>query len=237
MDQRRQSTVAANTQNQTGLSLLHIFLLLCVIIGVFILVDALFFAQRASLKREGGGLETASAVLYICAVAVFFKSVPRGFYAPLWQVPALMTFFALRELDFDKRFTPSGVLSSNLYLDDNALGTKLIAGCVLLLFLLVVYRMLHKGVPSLLRGLRARASWAFFVLSAFLLTFVAKSVDGLGRKLGGIGIEIPERVDAIASLFEEVGEAFIPVLAILALIACWRGYADDGKPADIRLPT
>ncbi|MFK7764285.1 MAG: hypothetical protein AB8B62_13570 [Roseobacter sp.] len=229
MDQRRQSSVAANGQSQTGLPLRHIFLLLCAVIGVFIFVDALFFAQGASLKREGGGLETVSAVLYVCAVAVFFKSVPRSFQAPLWQVPALMTFFALRELDFDKRFTPSGVLSSNLYLDANALGTKLIAGCVILLFFLVIYRMLRHGAPSLLRGLRARESWAFFVLAAFLLTFVAKSVDGLGRKLGGIGINVPERVDAIASVFEEVGEAFIPVLAILALVAYWKSYAYHGE--------
>ncbi len=228
MNKGLQSPAARDSQRRSESSLARVFLVLTAVIGSAVLIDAVFFAQGASLKREGGGLETISAVLYLVAVGVFFKLVPRDDIVALWQVPALLVFFTLRELDFDKKFTPSGVLSSNLYLDDNALSTKLIAGSVLLLFLVVLYRMVRRGLPSLLRGLYARQTWAILVLSTFVLTFVAKSVDGLGRKLAGFGVTVPAKVDSIASIFEEVGEAFIPVLAILALIAAWRGYADDG---------
>ena len=55
-----------------------------------------------------------------------------------------------------------------------------------------------------------------------LIVFV-KAMDGLGRKLRDFGIEISEDLNTLASTVEEIGEAFLPVIAILALIACWKG--------------
>ncbi len=212
-----------------GFSLLRSFLVLAGVIGASVVVDALFFANGASLKREGGGLETISAVLYVYGAIVFLTVVPRSRWIRLWQIPALLVFFALRELDFDKAFTSSGVLSTNLYRGDSALSTKLIAGCVVLLFLIVLYRIVRHGLPGLLRGLRGKEPWAFLVIAAFLLTVVSKSVDGLGRKLLSIGIEISEKLDSAASVFEEIGEAFIPVLIVLAMLSFWKGRSDVGN--------
>jgi hypothetical protein len=219
---KRKLTLPDSDDAKTAV-LLGSFAFCTLIIGLAVLVDALFFAQGASLKREGGGLEAISAVLYVLGAGVFFTTVPRAFWVSLWQVPALLILFALRELDFDKAFTSSGVLSTALYRGESALGTKLIAGSVVLFVLVVVYRMLRMGLPAVIRALRARESWAFLVCAAAVTVVVSKSIDGLGRKLLALGIEISAGLDVAASTAEEIGEAFIPVFIILAILARWRG--------------
>ena len=203
--------------------LLRSFFLYALIIVLAVCADALFFPQDASLKREGGGLETISAVLYLVGVGLFFKTVPRAFWSSLWQVPALLLLFAMREMDLDKAFTSSGVLSTGLYRGESSLGTKLIAGAVVVFVLVVLYRMMRNGLPSVIRALRAGKAWSYLVCAAAVAVVFTKSIDGLGRKLLPFGIEISAGLDTAASTIEEVGEAFIPVFIILAILARWRG--------------
>ncbi len=66
------------------------------LIAVFVIVDLLFFAQGQSFKREGGGLETASAVLYILAVVVFFIKTPMSEWLRLFHVPRVDGAFCLQ---------------------------------------------------------------------------------------------------------------------------------------------
>ena len=55
------------------------------------------------------------------------------------------------------------------------------------------------------------------------LVVATKSVDGLGRKALDFGIVISDDIDLVAGTAEEIGEAFIPVCAILAIISRWKG--------------
>jgi hypothetical protein len=195
-------------------------------IAVFVGVDLAFVADGASFKREGGGLETVSAVLYVVAAVVFFRHAPAARWGALFHVPALMILFAMRELDFDKAFTPAGILSLRLYSGDASLLTKLVSGTIAAFAVYVILRCVWRGFPAGLSALRQGALWPWFAILAGGLVVFTKSIDGLGRKLLDFGIEISSDLDATASLIEEVGEAFIPVCAILAIIACWnRGRA------------
>lgn len=204
------------------ISLVTAFALCLALIAVFVIVDLAFFAQAASFKREGGGLENVSAVLYGIAALVFFRAAPRAVWARLFHIPALMILFAMREMDFDKAFTPEGVLQLRLYSGDTALQTKFIAGAVAIFSVYVILRTAWRGVPAILRDLRGGRLWPWFAVAAGALVVGTKSVDGLGRKLLDFGIVISADLDATASLVEEVGEVFIPVCAILAILACWR---------------
>lgn len=203
-------------------SLFVTFGLCLALIAGFVLIDLLFFAQGASFKREGGGLESVSAVLYVIAGFVFFAFAPRPVWGRLFHVPTLMFLFAMRELDFDKAFTPAGVLSLRLYSGDAALSTKLIAGAAAVFSIYVILRTAWRGIPAAWAALRAGQLWPWFAALAGALVVATKSVDGLGRKLLDFGIVISTDLDATASLAEEVGEVFIPVCAILAIVACWR---------------
>ena len=197
--------------------------LLCLLtIAGFIAVDVAFFAQGESFKREGGGLETVSAVLYVAAAVVFFLRAPSARWGQLFHVPALMVLFAMRELDFDKAFTPAGVLSLRLYSGEASVTTKLISGVVAAFAVYVILRCVWRGVPAGFAALRQGALWPWFAVLAGGLVVFTKSIDGLGRKLLDFGIVISDDLDASASMIEEVGEAFIPVCAILAIVACWK---------------
>lgn len=194
------------------------------LIAVFVLVDVMFIAQGASFKREGGGLETISALLYIVAVGVFFKLVPARLWATLFQIPGILTLFAMREFDMDKAFTQYGIMSLKQYTRDTPpLSEKLIGGVVALLALYILYRVLRYGAPATLRAFREREIWPWFGVLAAALVVGAKSLDGLGRKLLDFGIVISDDLDSMASLWEEVAEVFIPVCAILAIVSRWKG--------------
>lgn len=193
-----------------------------VIVG-FIAVDLLVFAQGASFKREGGGLENASAVLYLVAAGVFVWHVPRPLHRKFFYIPALMLFFAAREADFDKAFTQSGILSLRFYSGDSSLIAKLVGGFFALLAIYVLGRVLWHGIPAALRALKAGELWPWFAVFAAGLVAGTKSIDGLGRKLLDFGIVISQDLDQTAALVEEVGEAFIPVCAILAILSRWKG--------------
>ncbi|MFK7745729.1 MAG: hypothetical protein AB8B47_11790 [Roseobacter sp.] len=193
-----------------------------VIVG-FIAVDMMFFAQGGSFKREGGGLETASAVLYLVAAAAFFFHVPKGLWAGLFHVPALMLLFAAREFDFDKAFTQSGILSLRFYSGDSSTMAKLIGGAFAVFSIYVILRILWRGLPAAARALKASELWPWFAILAAALVAGTKSIDGLGRKLLDFGIVISNDLDQTAALVEEVGEAFIPVCAILAIVSRWKG--------------
>lgn len=202
--------------------LLNAFLLCLTLIIGFIAVDLVFFAQGASFKREGGGLEAVSAVLYGVAAAVFFAVAPRRVWASLFHVPAVMILFALRELDYDKAFTGSGILSLRLYSGDTPLTTKLIGGAVAAFAIYVILRNAWRGTPAAFRALRKKEVWPWFAALVGVLVVGSKSIDGLGRKLLEFGIVISEDLDATASVAEEVAEAFIPVCGILAILAYFK---------------
>jgi hypothetical protein len=197
------------------------------LIAFFVGIDLLFFAQGASFKREGGGLETVSVVLYGVALIVFFRLAPARDRLRLFHIPALMALFAMRELDLDKAFTEAGILSLKLYGGDAALSTKLIAGAVALSVVYVVLRTLRLGIPAMWSALKAGESWPWYAALAGGLVFATKLVDGLGRKLLDFGIVVSDDVSVLAATAEEIGEAFIPVCAILAMIAFWRGAAHE----------
>ena len=198
--------------------------LVCVgAIGLTVLMDVLFFSQDASFKREGGGLETISALLYVVAFAAFFIHAPRHVWSALFHIPALMALFAMREWDMDKAFTQSGILSIKFYSGDSALKAKLIGGAIALFAVWVILRTAWRGIPVAWAALRQGWVWPWFAVFAGVLVVASKSVDGLGRKMLDFGIVISEDMDQAASVAEEVAEAFIPVCAILAILARWKG--------------
>lgn len=199
------------------------FFLCLALIAVFIIGDVLFFAGEESFKREGGGLENVSALLYGIAFVVFFAVAPSTIWSKLFYVPVLMLLFAFRELDFDKAFTESGILSLRLYSSDASLVTKFVSGAVACFSIFIILLTAWRGVPASLNAMRAGQLWPWFAVLAGFLVVATKSVDGLGRKLLDFGIVISDDLDTTASYVEEIGEAFIPVCAILAMVAAWKG--------------
>ena len=172
---------------------------------------------------EGGALEMASAAGYVLALAVLAVRTPR--LPAAWPAAVLLLAAAARELDLDKRLTDPGILQSRLYTGDAPLAVKLAGAAVVLAILAAAGTLARREGPRWVRGLAAGVRRAWWVAGALALAVVSKSLDGLGRKLRPLGIDVPATLDRAASLSEEVLELGIPVALLLAMAGSQRRAA------------
>ncbi|WP_199261233.1 hypothetical protein [Paracoccus binzhouensis] len=181
-------------------------------------LDLITQAQVAPIFKEGHSIETLSALL-LAAAALFWQGFGHQ-RRRQWHIPAILLLMALRELDFDKRFTSEGLLQLRLYSGAAPLWEKAVGAAVLLLILLCGWRLLVLNLPPWWRGLRAGSAACWLAGSAGLLLVVSKSLDGLDRKLAVFGIALPPGLGMLAGRFEELLELGMAVLLVQA-VACF----------------
>lgn len=166
---------------------------------------------------EGGPVETMTVALYGLFLVAFARLAASP--AADWAVVVLVAGMAGRELDLDKRLSDPGLLKADLYTGDAALWHKGIGFALIALVLAALASLVRRHGRAWARGLRTLRPWAWWTAGAVLLLIVAKSIDGLGRKLAGFGIEAGENLVRHAGLAEEAMELFVPVALVLALAA------------------
>ncbi|MBM9594786.1 hypothetical protein [Roseitranquillus sediminis] len=191
------------------------------VVLVFVLIDAAVRPEGAKLTREEGAIETGSAILYLVAFALFLWAA-RGYRRLYWPVPVLILAMAMRELDFDKRFTSEGLLSIKILTYDTLLIEKMIGVLVVGGLIVTIVVLLRRTARHFVREVFARGRWAIYLAAALALTVISKSLDGLGRKLEPLGIIVPERIDELAGQSEEVLELGIPIFIIMSILAAFR---------------
>ena len=198
-------------------------------IKVIIVATLLIFGTALNLQpeanewfiKESGLIESMSAAGYILCVITMMTLGRDPYLRKMWYFPVLLLAFAMRELDLHNRYTEFSILSSKFYLrSQDSILTKSIAVAIVLFVVFAAYCMLRQHLPGLRERLRQRLltpiDWSIIIATGFM--FTAKSIDGLGRKLGGLGIEISEKTDSIAAPLEESMEWAIPYLFITAVI-------------------
>ncbi|WP_179379143.1 hypothetical protein [Jannaschia marina] len=175
--------------------------------------------------KENGAFELATVVTLALVAATFVLRLPSLAFGAKWHLPMLAVLLALRELDFDKRFMETGILKLRLYTGDGPLLPKLIGGVVVILVLVCLWRVLRRDGPIWFAALRRREGWAIALPLGVLGVVIAKSVDGLGRKLEPFGIALSDAQDVFAVTAEE-GLEFGFALALLLSLFLWiRRYA------------
>lgn len=171
-------------------------------------------ADRALYLKEGGVIETVSALSYLVCAAYMLMWAGR---ARAWPYIVLMVLFAMREADFDKRFTEVGVLKGKfLFSPLVPLHQKLIGGAVIALALYVLYTIVRRDGRWFLNALRQRAVDAWGWAMAMALILVSKTLDGIGRKLAEFGITLDPALDLHAGALEEILELGIGLYIFLA---------------------
>ncbi|MCM2680081.1 hypothetical protein [Echinimonas agarilytica] len=189
---------------------------------VFILSISVTPETRDSFMKEGGPVESLSALGYLIAVAVMFFKGGKEYLTKYWYFAVMFLSFAARELDFDKRFTNFGVLKSKFFAHpDVSWWGKVIAAIILLVVLsaiiTIVRRHGRKFIAEVFRFQWSPLVWSIGFAGGFLV--VSKSLDGLARKLSGWGIaELSKETDKIASMAEEAMELAVPYLFIVAIL-------------------
>ncbi|EED35696.1 conserved hypothetical protein [Luminiphilus syltensis NOR5-1B] len=204
----------------TGIKFAYVFTVILAIITTSI-IYTMPLAERTQLLREGGPIEGLSAAGYIVVLIYAIVIFSNRYIKQYHYLLLLIAFFAMRELDFDKRFTTMGVLKSKFLVSpDVPLLQKVIGGLVLaLLIYCVVYTLLLHGRP-LVKRLFNPALHHWGILLGLACMVFSKSVDGLGRKVKGwTGYELDYVTVKNASALEECLELFIPLFFLLAFVA------------------
>ena len=190
------------------------------------------------LISEGGIIESLSALGYFISVAAMFYYGGVRFAKRYHYLIMLTALFGLRELDFDKRFTSMGILKGRFFTSDLVpLEEKFIGAVVVLVLIYIVFRIVKDHALSFAAGVRDKVPWHIGTLSIIAALVFSKSIDGLGRKLLDVGINVDPLVVAKFGAIEEILELGIPALIFVtfALYISVQGEKKSGSgamPAD-----
>ena len=165
----------------------------------------------SAVLSEGGPVEVATALTLLLCAAL---SAQRGLGLHL---VAGFLLLAAREFDADKRFTSEGLLQLRLYSGDSPLAEKLLGVLVIGIALWAIWRLLRNDFGGWRGGVRSGHPAAWSVMLAFALVVVAKSLDGLARKLAPLGIDVTAAVSARSGRAEEVLELVFAGLLVYAV--------------------
>ena len=125
-----------------------------------------------------------------------------------------------------------GILKSNLYLTDQApVWERLMGVVVLALLAAAAIRLVRLHGRTFLRGLRAGDSGAWSFAAAIGVAGLAKSIDGLARKLRPFDVTLDPGVDRSVGLVEEMLELAIPLLLLYAVLKATRSPGAPLKAA------
>ena len=177
-----------------------------------------------ALTAEGSGFVEYGAVIgyLICAVLVAVLSRAAGFLKLALIVAPIA--LALREMDMDKRYFTEGLFKSSQYFKGIVPWPEVaLSAAIVLLLAACGIAILRRGGPGFLADLRRGEAWALSICAAVAVAVIAKSLDGLSRKLAPLGIEVSETLNNQTTLIEEGLELAIPAFLILAVLSYgWR---------------
>lgn len=207
------------------------FALSCALALGWLLVTLVSVDTMDQVFAESGPIEGASALmLFLGAMVLAADIVRRGAWGR-WHLVVLVMAAGLRELDWDKAFTDRGILSLGLYSGDAALGQKIGGAVVVAVLVWAGLRLLRRDLGPWLADLRQARLGAWLMLAALGLYAVAKTLDGLGRKLAPWGIEISDWANRTAGRSEEgmelLGAILIQQVAWLSVVALNPRRASD----------
>ncbi|SFA56585.1 hypothetical protein SAMN04487972_11556 [Paracoccus halophilus] len=186
--------------------------------------------------KEGHSIEVMSYLLLLFAALAWLALGMAKSVRGQWHIPMILTLMALREMDFDKRFTTEGVLQLRLYSGGAPLWEKAIGLAVVLLIVICGLRLMFLNLPLWWRGLREGAVPSWLVGIGAVLLVVSKSLDGLGRKLAPLGIELEQWQGTLAGRLEEILELGMAILLVQAVVYFARSRQADPVASAIGQP-
>jgi hypothetical protein len=186
-------------------------------VGLVLTAESISPDARKLMIRENGIVETLSAVGFLAAFALLLWQTASQHNR--WSLAVATLCLGMRELDFHKRFTTTSMFKTRFYTASEVPGMEKVVGllCIFALFALICFLM-TEHFSRFREGLRSgdKAAWTVFLVACMLIC--AKSIDGLGRKLEPLGIELTEAGRQVSGSIEEVLEMSAAMLLLSAVI-------------------
>ncbi len=194
------------------------------IVSLAVLVGGVIFLYlpkdlAAEIFDEDGPVETLQVIVYfigaiVCIVYKILKIWGCGLSASF-----LLTMLALRELDFQVKFTEISMTRTKFYFSpDISVTAKILGGIVVLSILFVLITFAWRNLSKLINGLRNHEIWSILAINGLIFIVFAMVIDRSLTILTFIGFEDTIKMQLEKSFFEEMAELAIPVLFLAALI-------------------
>ena len=201
------------------------YLLLLVV--MFVLIGYVHYlldpALRPLIIKEGGVIETASAVAYLLAASAVWGLGGWQAVKQHWSLVLLLLAFASRELDFDKRFTSEKIFNLRMYTgDEAALWEQLLGAAIIALLLFALVTTYKRYGAEFKQGIRQLQFIPVSIAIGLVLMVLSKTLDGLARKLAGVGILISDEANSLASDIEEIFELAVSLIFLCCVIKGFR---------------
>ncbi len=171
------------------------------------------------LIKENGIIENATVVFYIAGAIASWMYAKRTILERGLSIGLMLILLALRELDFQKRFTAISITKIKFYVSPDIPLLEKIFVCTIVFFILIfIFSFVIKNSKALLRGFRNRKDWAISAMSGLLFLFFSKLIDS-GRRILTKSLDIINyEYDNVLKTTEETAELAIPVFFLIAII-------------------
>ena len=195
------------------------------LIGLFAVLTAMFLiwlmppAQQEQFLMENGPVELFSALGYLVCIALIVGLMGLRTALKYWYVCLLLIALTLRELDMDKAPFSAGLLKSKQYFDPMIpVFEKAMALAILIVLATAIIITVRNHFSAWLAGLLRLDGLAWCIFGSLGFAATTKLADGIGRKLGALNIHASTEFLSLAFIYEEVGEAGIPIMIALAIL-------------------
>ena len=173
--------------------------------------------------QENGPIEWATVLGYFLCVVMIVYQGGIAYIKKYYYIFLLIIFFMLKELDFDARFTTTGMFKLRFFTSSTVpLLEKIIGVMIIVLLLYIIFIILHRHLKDFLINLRKREIISVGVFITCALLAVSQSFDGFDRKLKGLGIEVSHQLSIHIQALEEIGELGIPIIILITVNAFFR---------------
>jgi hypothetical protein len=170
---------------------------------------------QSMLAREGSAIEIATVAAYLLflGLIVFYNR-----YDDLFWLFWLALLLALRELDFDSRFTNGKVTKLSFFLrDDVPILQKVYGGVLVSAFVLAVVMVVWKHGKGFIAKIRGGSEIAGFISIAMIFAALSQLLDGAKRKLQHLNVDLTKTAATAVQILEEILELGIPIFFVTAL--------------------
>lgn len=191
---------------------------------MFVIVGSFFLLSlpkdiAAKLIDEDGPVEMLQAILFIVGaiISIFYR------LSKVWGeghiASFLLTILALRELDFQVKFTEISITRTKFYFSpDISITSKIIAGILMLIIVSILIRFAWRNLSLLFKGVINKKISSILAMNGLIYIVFSNLIDRSLTILTIIGFEDTIRMEFEKTFFEELTELAIPASFLLALI-------------------
>lgn len=200
---------------------------LAVLLGVALLLPMPFSGYFTS---ESGPIEIFTAAGYMTVVVALCREGSGAFLRRNPHLVVIPVLMCLREMDFHSHFTTQSITRLTFYLSPEISLLEKAYGVAAFAAVVWAGLMLLRNARGYLADLRRGRAYAVALLGAAFLVVFSKSIDGIGRKLAPLGIDISSEAGKVFGVAEEVLELGIPLLFLIAVFAYFPPRRTGGMP-------